>query len=244
MFNFVAFFPIFFHGMFDRNLEKSYVRKNPEVYKATQQKEQIAPRNLCRWILIAVIHVVFIYQLQFSVLSKNGTSAGSGLMRNRSNIGDGEVGDLESMGTIMFSSLVLLVTYTLLFESRSILNGIWPTAFLYCCKKDVKSKDGGFWSRIPWTWYGILIGMIWFYFLLFLFLYAQLGIWAGPSIGTMYLYTGVTNHILGTSSLNYVVMLFIPIGGMAIDVAGKAFSNMYYPSQNQIHIELQSKSKA
>lgn len=26
---------------------------------------------------------------------------------------------------------------------------------------------------------------------------------------------------------------------MAIDIAGKVFSNMFYPSQNQIHIELE-----
>lgn len=36
-------------------------------------------------------------------------------------------------------------------------------------------------------------------------------------------------------------MLFIPIGAMAFDVAGKVFSNMFYPSQNQIHIELEAK---
>jgi len=34
-------------------------------------------------------------------------------------------------------------------------------------------------------------------------------------------------------------MIFIPIGAMAIDIAGKVFSNMFYPSQNQIHIELE-----
>ena len=28
---------------------------------------------------------------------------------------------------------------------------------------------------------------------------------------------------------------------MALDVAGKVFSNMFYPSQNQIHIELENK---
>jgi len=177
-----------------------------------------------------------------NVLSNNGTSAGFGLMWNKSVIGDGEVNDLESMGTIIYSSMLLVITYKLLYESRSILNGIWPTAFLYCCKKDVKSKDGGFWSRIPWTWYGILIGTIWFY-IFFLFIYSQLGKWFGPQISTFYYFLGVTEHILGTSSSNYVIMLFIPICGLVVDVAGKTFSNMYYPTQNQIHTELESESK-
>jgi len=97
-------------------------------------------------------------------------------------------------------------------------------------------------KRIPWTWYGILIGTIWFY-IFFLFIYSQLGKWFGPGITTFYYFLGVTEHILGASSLNYVIMLFIPIGGIAIDIAGKTFSNMYYPSQNQIHLELESKSK-
>lgn len=56
-FNFVIFFPIFFLGMFDRNLEKAYVRKNPGVYKATQQKEVIAPRVLLRWFLTVFVYV-------------------------------------------------------------------------------------------------------------------------------------------------------------------------------------------
>ena len=56
-FNFVIFFPIFFLGMFDRNLEKNYVKKNPGVYKATQQKEVIAPRILLRWFLTVFVYV-------------------------------------------------------------------------------------------------------------------------------------------------------------------------------------------
>ncbi|OEU23504.1 putative phospholipid-translocating P-type ATPase, partial [Fragilariopsis cylindrus CCMP1102] len=56
-FSFWAFFPILFLGMFDRNLEKSYIRKNPEVYKPTRQKELITARILSRWIFMAIAHV-------------------------------------------------------------------------------------------------------------------------------------------------------------------------------------------
>jgi hypothetical protein len=36
-------------------------------------------------------------------------------------------------------------------------------------------------------------------------------------------------------------MLFVPIFAMAFDLAGKVFSNMYYPTQTQIHVELESR---
>jgi hypothetical protein len=36
-------------------------------------------------------------------------------------------------------------------------------------------------------------------------------------------------------------MLFVPIFGMAFDLSGKVFSNMFYPTQTQVHVELESK---
>ena len=53
--------------------------------------------------------------------------------------------------------------------------------------------------------------------------------------------TGVPQHVFGVSSVNYILMFFIPVGGMAFDLAGKVFSNMFYPSQTQIHTELEAK---
>ena len=52
---------------------------------------------------------------------------------------------------------------------------------------------------------------------------------------------GAPARVFLTSSSNYATMLFIPVGAMAFDVAGKVFSNMFYPSQIQIHIELEAK---
>ena len=53
-------------------------------------------------------------------------------------------------------------------------------------------------------------------------------------------FVGTMPHVLGTSSVNYILFLFIPIAGMAFDVCWKVFSNMFYPTQTQIHVELES----
>jgi phospholipid-transporting ATPase len=99
-FSFFAFFPILFLGMFDRNLEKSYIRKNPEVYKPTRQKELITARILSRWIFMAIAHIVIIYYGQMQQLSGGGgsTSAFRGLMWNKGTVGDGQNSDWQSMG--------------------------------------------------------------------------------------------------------------------------------------------------
>lgn len=39
-------------------------------------------------------------------------------------------------------------------------------------------------------------------------------------------------------------MLFLPLAATAFDVAGKVFGNMFYPTQTQIHIEIESKQVA
>jgi hypothetical protein len=40
-----------------------------------------------------------------------------------------------------------------------------------------------------------------------------------------------------------MIIFFVPVFGMAFDVAGKVFSNMFYPTQTQIHIELEVKER-
>ena len=39
-------------------------------------------------------------------------------------------------------------------------------------------------------------------------------------------------------------MLFVPVFGIAFDLAGKVFSNMFYPTQTQIHVEIESREIA
>jgi hypothetical protein len=43
--------------------------------------------------------------------------------------------------------------------------------------------------------------------------------------------------------MSWLLIIFVPIAGMVFDVVGKVYSNMFYPTQTQIHLELESKSK-
>jgi hypothetical protein len=49
---------------------------------------------------------------------------------------------------------------------------------------------------------------------------------------------------MGTRSVNWLAILFVPITAIAFDVFGKVFSNMFYPTQTQIHIEIEAKEVA
>jgi hypothetical protein len=85
-----------------------------------------------------------------------------------------------------------------------------------------------------------LIGSYGFY-LVSLYILSGLGQIFGANAGTFFNMVSVPQHVLGTSGMNYVLMLFVPIAGIAVDIAGKVFSNLYYPSQTQIHVELEAK---
>jgi len=62
------------------------------------------------------------------------------------------------------SSLRFCFYEKVLFESKSLINGRWPAI---TCQKDATD---GFWSRLPYTWYGLTYGSIFFY-LIFLWIY-------------------------------------------------------------------------
>jgi phospholipid-transporting ATPase len=113
--NFVAAAPIIVTGLFDRCLSKEYVRKHPEVYKATRQNELITTRTLLRWIFMVFVHVSTLYFFTVPQHSYGGgfTSAFDGLMRNESSDspGDGEGGDLKSVGTVTFTCMIILLAY-------------------------------------------------------------------------------------------------------------------------------------
>ena len=191
-----------------------------------------------QFVCILPISLCLVFYGQMHTLSSNGSSAFSGLMGNKVVIGDGQINDLQSVGTIMYTSLIFLLLIKVMYETRSIINGKWPTAFLYCCDRNVKSKDGGFLSRIPYTWYAIIFGSIFFWFFC-LFVYCEAPKYTGPEAGTFFVMVDVASHVFGTSSLTYLMVFFIPIAGIAIDVSVKVFSNMFYPSQTQIHRELE-----
>jgi magnesium-transporting ATPase (P-type) len=114
MFNFVCFFPIFFVGLFDRDVDKDYVRLNPQLYAAGHHAEEMSLRKVIRWVVTTIVHLVIIYYLSIPVLNNGGTmsSAFSGLLRNKNKWvpGDGE-GDYQSDGTAIYTVLVVTLAY-------------------------------------------------------------------------------------------------------------------------------------
>ena len=50
---------------------------------------------------------------------------------------------------------------------------------------------------------------------------------------------GVTEHVLDTRLISWVILLLVILSCISVDVFGKLFSNMYFPTQTQIHREIQ-----
>jgi magnesium-transporting ATPase (P-type) len=115
MLNFVCGIPIMFLGFFDRCLDKDYVRNHPEVYAPGRRNELITTRILIRWICLVFVHIFCIFLLTVYPQQYGGgyTSAFSGLMHNDDPYipGNGEGGDLQSVGTVSFTCLVILLGY-------------------------------------------------------------------------------------------------------------------------------------
>ena len=112
-FNFVCGWPILLLGLFDRDFEKSYVKKNPILYSAGPNNEHMALRITLRWVILVVIHSHIIYFLcQYCLTGPGGgSSAFKGLMYNIDNPGDGDGGDIKSFGTTIFTCLVFALGY-------------------------------------------------------------------------------------------------------------------------------------
>lgn len=54
----------------------------------------------------------------------------------------------------------------------------------------------------------------------------------------------MVDHVLATRAINWLAILFLPIAAIAFDLAGKVFGNMFYPTQTQIHIEIEAREVA
>lgn len=113
------------------------------------------------------------------------------------------------------------------------MHGKWPA---FTCRKGVGE---GFLSRLAYTWIGVTYGSILFYFF-GVGVYQLIGR-SGASGFSSFLM--VVNHAFGTRSMNWILIFFIPIIGMIFDVSLKVFANMYFPTQTQIHVEMESKEK-
>ena len=238
MVNFVAGIPIIMTGLFDRCLGKDYVRRNPEVYKATRENELITSRTLLRWISMVFIHLFTLYYFTVPAQANGGgmTSAFVGLMRNEPDDepGNGEGGDLKSGGTVTYSCMIILLAYKVLYETKSLIHGKWPA---FTCRKGVGE---GFFSRLAYTWVGVTYLSIGFY-LLAIAIYQLCG---RVFVSSLSSFVDVANHVLGTRSLSWMLIAFVPVFGMVFDVCLKVFSNMFYPTQTQIHMEIESKEIA
>jgi len=161
------------------------------------------------------------------------SSAFKGLMANESIHGDGEGGNLKVYGTVMFVALNWILALKVLFESSSIIHGIWPA---FTCQKKVGE---GFWNRVAYTWHGVIFLSIAFTFF-FLYTYQTIGRdTVAEGFTSMAAFVCVTWHMFHTRSITWMVLLLTPISAVVADVVLKVFSNTYYPTQTQIHKERQ-----
>ena len=231
--NFVAGLPIAALGTFDRCLDREYVLKNPGTYGPTRRNELITKRTLLRWIILVFVHIFTVYYFAVPTLAVDGaggTSAFFGLMGNEDpdRPGNGEGGDLKSVGFVAYSSLIVLLCYKVLWESRAIIVGQWPA--FQCWRKDIDS----FVNRIAYTWIATAFFSVGLY-LGGLYLYNSLGR-EGPS--TFSLFVDTVSHAFNTRVSTWMVIILVPIAGMVFDITGKVFGNLFYPTQTQIHVEI------
>ena len=117
----------------------------------------------------------------------------------------------------------------MLYETRSIIIGQWP---FFKCQWKTSDK---WYDRAPWTWLAVFVGSFAFY-VGFVYVY-QIGQAAlGPSVFSEF--TGVVTHAWQMRALSWMSILLVPVAGMAFDLTGKVFSNLFFPTQTQIHIEI------
>ena len=50
----------------------------------------------------------------------------------------------------------------------------------------------------------------------------------------------VANHMYDMQSISWLLFFLVPIATTVFDVTGKLFSNLQYPTQTQIHMEIAS----
>lgn len=235
MFNFAAGCPILFLGFFDRDLDRDYVKRNPEVYACGPRNENLTLRNTFRWVGLTFVHIFSIYFLSAPSLSLGGaqTPAFKGLARDLDEPGDGEGGGIKIFGTTIFTNLVWMLAYKVLYEGRALIHGVWPAL---TCRKGVGE---GFFNRVAYTW----VGVSWLSFIFLIVFYYIYQVIGRSGASTYSTFTDVASHLLNMRSITWMSSFFVPIAAMVFDVAGKTFSNMYFPTQTQIHMEIQHKER-
>lgn len=142
-----------------------------------------------------------------------------------------------------------------MFETRSLIHGEFPT---FTCRR---GKGEGWWNRMGYTWVGVtwfsILFYIWFLYMyevsakesstmntcipLLIYVFScttQLIGRRGPQTSTFFPFVYVTEHVLNTRSMTWMVSLLIPTIAIICDVTGKVYSNMFFPTQTQIHMEI------
>lgn len=119
------------------------------------------------------------------------------------------------------------------------------------------------WSRIAYTWVGLSwFSLLFYYFFIYVYgvsanpslniltwrhnikhslltnFFSQIIGFNGPQAGTFFNYLEVSIHVFNTRSLTWMVSILILVITTITDVAGKVFSDMFYPTQTQIHMEI------
>lgn len=121
----------------------------------------------------------------------------------------------------------------MLFESRSLVHGKWPA---FTCRKGVGE---GFFSRVAYTW----VAVFWLSFVFYFFAIFMYSVTGRQRIGQFSSYASIAFQMTSTRSMSWMLIAFVPIMGIVFDVTGKVFSNMFFPTQTQIHLEIESHTK-
>lgn len=117
-------------------------------------------------------------------------------------------------------------------------------------------------NRLAYTWHGVIFGSIGLY----LFVIAvynvsisrplhlssrcpishyhfvarvELNQLGGRFVVALGDFVNVGFQVMSTRSLVWLLILFVPLVGMAVDIACKALANMFFPTQTQIHLEIE-----
>jgi hypothetical protein len=64
----------------------------------------------------------------------------------------------------------------------------------------------------------------------------------GPQVGSFFNFVSTSVHVLNMRSMTWMVSILIPTIAVIFDVSGKVYSNMFYPTQTQIHMEIAAES--
>jgi len=164
MLNFVAGIPILLVGFFDRDIEKYYVKANPDLYSSGPDNEHMSRRMMLRWTAITIVHITVLYALSIHMLNDTGrmTSAFSGLMQgDPDSPGDGEM-DFVTFGTVIYSILITTLGYKVMYETYAIIAG---NCFATRAKRSTACRISlmrtipieKWYDRFGWTIFGLVV---------------------------------------------------------------------------------------